>query len=328
MKTIKIQFLDFYPGFYNDLENDLFVRLLRKHFDVQICDDPDYVIYSSFGESHWNVPDRCVKIFYTGENLAPDFNACDFAIAFEHMQFMDRYFRLPNYLRYNREMLYRMEHKHELPQGWDLKTEKPDFCSFVVSNGRNKFRNEAFAKLGEYKKVDSGGKFMNNVGGPVPDKLAFEGSHKFSICFENGRHPGYTTEKLVQAFAARTVPIYLGDPMVDETFNPSAFVDVTDYACLEDVVDLVKTLDNNDELYLKMLKEPAMLPSAQTVDESLAEFEKWFTDIFKMPLRLAYCRNRIMHGEDYIRKRKWLYILNRNKFTRAVTRRLERLLVR
>ena len=67
MKTIKIQFLDFYRGFYDYIENDLFVRILKKHFDLQISDNPDYVIYSIFGERHWRVPDRCVKIFYTGE---------------------------------------------------------------------------------------------------------------------------------------------------------------------------------------------------------------------------------------------------------------------
>ena len=43
-KVIKIKFLDFSRSF--DEKNCLFVRLLRKHFEVQFSDDADYVFYS------------------------------------------------------------------------------------------------------------------------------------------------------------------------------------------------------------------------------------------------------------------------------------------
>ena len=50
------------------------------------------------------------------------------------------------------------------------------------------------------------------MGGPVASKLDFDRSHKFSIVCENTAHSGYTTEKLVEAFAAGCIPIYWGDP--------------------------------------------------------------------------------------------------------------------
>ena len=207
-RKIKVRFMDYWSGFAPSGDSYLVKQILDRHFDVEVCEDADYVFFSAMGESHWAVPDRCVKIFHTGENVSPDFNACDYAIGFDWMVFGDRFIRMPLYMFYEREMLDRMVHKHELKKGWDLAREKPDFCSFVVSNPLNPYRNEAFRKLCEYKNVDSGGKFLNNVGGPVSDKYAFESRHKFSLCFENGAHSGYTTEKLVQALSART-PLYV-----------------------------------------------------------------------------------------------------------------------
>ena len=93
-KAIRIKFMDYWDGFeernlsvnIGTPKEFLFLRLLKKHFDVIICDDADYVFFSAFGESHWRVPDSAIKIFHTEENLAPDFNACDYAIGFEWME--------------------------------------------------------------------------------------------------------------------------------------------------------------------------------------------------------------------------------------------------
>lgn len=304
MKTIKIAFYDFWDGF--NPGNSLFYKLLSKHFDVVLSDDPDYVFFSVFGERHWSVPDHCVKIFYTGENLAPDFNACDYAMGFEWMDYEDRYLRVPHYMLYSPDILERMEHKHELPAGFDISKDKPDFCSFVVSNPEGRQRNEAFRALSSYKKVDSGGRFMNNIGGPVRDKLAFEEKHKFSLCFENGRHSGYTTEKLVQAFAARTVPIYWGDPQVERVFNKAAFIDAADYESSDALVERIKHLDSDNAAYLEMLSAPALAPGALSIEEEILGLEQWLAAIFERPLEEAYRRNREMHGAKYIRRRKCL----------------------
>lgn len=303
-KVIKVNAIDFFRGF--NVEDCLFVELLRKHFDVQITEDADYVFYSVFGEKHWAVPDRCVKLFFTGENLMPDFNACDFAMGFDYLDFEDRYLRVPLYLLYGRDLLERMETKHQIPAEWELATEKPGFCSFVVSNPRNAARNAAFEALSQYKRVDSGGRCFNNVGGPVSDKLSFESTHKFSLCYENGVHNGYTTEKLVQAFAARTVPIYMGDPLVTRVFNPDAFINVADYDSFDSVIRRVKELDSNDEQYMKMLGVPALQPWAPSIDQQLQNLEDWLVSVFERPLEQSYRRNREFLGQKYIARRKYL----------------------
>ena len=302
-RHIKVRFMDYWSGFGPSGSSYLIKQMLDRHFDVEVCDDADYVFFSANGESHWSVPDRCVKIFHTGENMTPDFNACDYAIGFDRMDFGDRYIRFPLYLFYDRSLLDKMLSKHELPEDWDLAAEKPDFCSFVVSNPLNPYRNEAFRKLGEYRKVDSGGRYLNNVGGPVADKLAFESRHKFSLCFENGSHPGYTTEKLVEALAARTVPIYWGDPDVGKVFNPKAFVNVADYGSLDGALARVQELDRDDSLYLSMLREPAFLPGTPSIDEEMSRLEAWLLPIFSVPLESAWRRNREFFGRRYVESR-------------------------
>ena len=157
-RRIKVRFMDYWSGFAPSGSSYLIKQILDRHFDVEVCEEADYVFFSANGESHWSVPDRAVKIFHTGENMTPDFNACDYAIGFDWMDFGDRYIRFPLYLFYDRTLLDRLLIKHELPPDWDLGAEKPDFCSFVVSNPLNPYRNEAFRKLNGYRKVDSGGR--------------------------------------------------------------------------------------------------------------------------------------------------------------------------
>ena len=250
-KELKIKFVDFYPNF--NPQKSVLWHILWERYDVVLSDKPEWLVYSVFGNEHLSY-NNCVKIFYTGENYTPDFNLCDYALGFEYMDFGDRYMRLPLWLMYGNDV-EAMLHKHEHPS----LTEKTDFCSFVVSNPHgNEARAQFMDELSKYKTVHSGGRWRNNVGGPVADKSAFQKTHKFSIAFENARHPGYTTEKLMQSFAAQTIPIYWGDPRVAETFNTNAFINCNDYPNWESVIERVKEIDQDDALWQKMMETPAL----------------------------------------------------------------------
>ena len=172
-----------------------------------------------------------------------------------------------------------------------------------MSNSSNEVRNRMFRELSSYRQVDSGGRYMNNVGGAVADKFAFDSIHKFSICFENGAHNGYTTEKLMEAFAARTVPIYWGDPTVGRIFNTRAFVNVADYPSMEAVIERVKELDRDDAQYMEMLREPVFRSDAPTYEQEYQRLEQWLLNIFEQPLEKAWRRNRFFQGRIYIEHR-------------------------
>lgn len=252
MKTIRILFTDFYAGFV--AEESLLYRLLKERYHIELSDTPDYLIYSAFGNEHLHY-NNCVKIFWTGENQSPDFNLCDYAIGFDYLEYGDRYLRYPLFYHYERDMEKAIR-KHWITG--DTLAKKTGFCSFVYSNhNASKERDTFYDLLSQYKKVDSGGKYRNNIGAPVDDLYAFQKKHKFAIAFENTSMPGYTTEKLLRAFAAQTVPIYWGNPRVAEEFNNKSFISCHEYASWNEVIKKVKELDNNPEAYKAMLQEPA-----------------------------------------------------------------------
>lgn len=304
-RKIKVKFMDFWKEF--KVEESIFYQILTERYDVELCDDADYIIYSAFDDKILLEPEnKAIKIFYIGENETPNFNICDFAIGFEHMTLGDRYFRLPDYYNsdFYRKETELMEHKHEGVSNMnDL--HKTDFCSFVVSNARGaKERQEMFEKLCMYKKVNSGGRFLNNIGNPIVDKIEFESKHKFSICFDNCKYRGYTTEKIVEAFAAKTVPIYWGDPEVTKVFNPKAFVNVMDYPTMEDAIERIKIIDSDDDLYLSMLKEKALLHEQDTYMNTRKRLAEWLYHIIDQPIGEARrTGNGFWHCEYYWRQR-------------------------
>lgn len=80
--------------------------------------------------------------------------------------------------------------------------------------------------------------------GPLPyeqklDKLA---TYKFYLCFENTVFPGYLTEKLFDCFFAGVIPIYLGDPDVEDRIPSSAFIDARRFASYADLDDHLRSM--------------------------------------------------------------------------------------
>ncbi len=136
-------------------------------------------------------------------------------------------------------------------------------------------------------------------------KYEFEKKHKFSIAFENSSHPGYVTEKLVNAFAAQTIPIYWGDPEISKTFNTKSFINVHDYNSLDDVIAKIKEIDNDDSLYIKMMSTPALIDK-NYAKKSKDELEKFITGIIDQPYEKAFRRSRSIWARHYIDElRSW-----------------------
>lgn len=304
MKEIRIGFSDFWDNF--DERNNLFYQLLSKHYIVTLSEQPDYLFCSVFGNKHLDY--NCIKIFYTGENQAPDFNIIDYAIGFDHITFGDRFFRFPYYYFYESDFR-KMLHKHEITA--DILNQKKDFCSFVYSNNHaSPDRKQFYDLLSCYKTVNSGGRYLNNVGGPVKDKLAFQQKHKFCIAFENTSHEGYTTEKIVQAFAAQAIPIYWGDDTIADTFNEQAFINCHSYSSFGEVVSVIKRIDNDDSLYLDMLRKPALLRSTDEYDTKVKQLEEYLCHIIEQPLHEAERFSRHYWATRYlslIRQKETLY---------------------
>ena len=258
MKKIKINFADFWAGFSKT--DNYFYNLLKEKYDIEISDDPDYLFFSIFGNSNMNY--ICKKICYLGENLEPPYHGshlhsvgfnCDYSFSFDANTYDGRNYRLPHYMLYNGY--------------YDLVNKKVDesllnrkFCNFIVSNAGNPDRNNFFIKLSKYKRVDSGGKFLNNVGGPIKNKIDFQKDYKFSLAFENNEYrPGYEwyiTEKIFEPMTVNSIPIYKGATKIGEDFNTKSFVNWHDFKSDNDVIDFIIDLDKNDDKYMNMLQQP------------------------------------------------------------------------
>jgi alpha(1,3/1,4) fucosyltransferase len=248
-KKIKIDFSDFWGGF--DKTDNYFYNLLKEEFDVEISSNPDYLFFSLFGNQHQNY--KCVKIFYTGENIAPPLGYCQYSFSFDYLN-DNRNYRLPHYLLY--DGYYELVRPKVIEES--MSTRK--FCNFVASNGDCQERNQFVQQLSKYKKVDCGGRWMNNIGGPVSDKRKFQSEYKFSVAFENNayrpQHPGYTTEKIMEPMTVNSIPIYWGNPKIDLEFNTKSFINFYDFKSESDMIEYIIELDKNDDRYLEMLKQP------------------------------------------------------------------------
>ena len=281
--VIKLGFVDY----FNPVD-EFFIDILSEDFEV-IRDDqnPDYLFFcdENFGQNNRNFDDKKItKIFYTGENRRPWNYSCHYAITFDHLD-SPQFYRLP---------LYALENwVNQKKLGWcnltDFKRtmrakDKEGFCSFVVRNGGCAERNELFHELSKYKQVDSGGPLFNNVGGPIDQdgfnshvtKTNFIKKRKFHLAYENSMFPGYVTEKILHGFLGESIPIYWGSPCVEMDFNPNAFINRHRFRNREEMINYIKVVDQNDDLYDEMMSQSILSNYNRFLD--LANFRVWFRE--------------------------------------------------
>jgi len=95
--------------------------------------------------------------------------------------------------------------------------------------------------------VDSGGRLLNNLGGPVPDKLAFIRKYRFTLAMEKKSQEGYTTEKIYEPRLMQSIPVYWGNTRIREEFNPANFINVADFGSMREAAAYIVALDNDPE---------------------------------------------------------------------------------
>lgn len=301
--ALRLAFCDLAPDW--QAQDNYFTAALR-HAGVDFtlvdspADKPDFVICGTFGEDFLRYD--CCRIQFSGEDSWPDLNLYDYAMGFALLDYRGRYLRLPLYAM--RDTWAPALTKHLAPAQSFLQRKK--FCNFVVSNDFSPERNAFFAALSAHRRVDSGGGYANNIGGAVADKLAFQREYKFSIAYENSSAPGYCTEKIVDAFAAGTVPIYWGDPEVRSEFNPDAFIWAGDYADNAALIAALDEIDKDDARFLSFCQAPILAPgcrAAQYKDDSACG--AFLAGIFAKGAQGAICRNKSCWGTIYENDRRY-----------------------
>ena len=303
MKTVKINYAGVADD-YNKEQNLIYDLLKINGYDVQIVDDPDYLICDFSGENPYQYCGHPqVRIMYSGENFIPDFNLIDYAICPYPIQFGDRNFQLPACV-WPRSHWQELMHKNRAGVTVDFVKNKQYFANFIAGHeSEYNIRGDFFKKLCEYKRVESPGSYLNNMPGGEQvnwlndSKSDFQRKCKFTLCFESTNHYGFVTEKIMDAFYADTIPVYYGSPTVTEIFNKDAFINVADYESFDAAIERIKELDQDDEKYLEMLRQPILVNPdyPRELEDALG---KYVCHIFDQPLEQAYRRTRVYRPRD------------------------------
>lgn len=85
----------------------------------------------------------------------------------------------------------------------------------------------------------------NKILGDFKDSLF---DSQFHICIENSKQKNYFTEKIMDCFVTKTVPIYWGCPNICDFFDTNGIIIVNNF---NEIIDICNNL--TDKSYYKML---------------------------------------------------------------------------
>jgi hypothetical protein len=142
---------------------------------------------------------------------------------------------------------------------------KDKFCAYMYSYDL-KYRIELYNFVSQYKKVDALGRSCSkkrtqernvyNENETYNDLAVIKYSYyKFVLALENEIVPGYFTEKLINPILANSIPIYAGPKEAFNYINKKRVIYIYDFENYEKMLDYVKKVDNDDELYNSIKNE-------------------------------------------------------------------------
>ena len=128
------------------------------------------------------------------------------------------------------------------PKAYETKTKNVSICSSdKIQCELHKIRLNLAKKLKKENLADTfgtfdGGNFVN-----IADTLT---DYRYSFAIENIIEPYFFTERLLNCFAAMTIPIYIGATEIDKFFNTDGIIQIN-----------IKDIDNIENILKKCTKE-------------------------------------------------------------------------
>jgi len=307
-KTLRITFSDMWAEFnpnYNFFTLLVEDYIKRENLGIELIIDPlspQLVIFGPFGDNfrkYSNTP----KLFFSGEN-SPHIGGPDLIMSVgHHPELNEKTLRIPLWIL-EVDWFGADPNKIQNPKPIPYETcckpslsfiaKKDKFCSYIVSNPKNEYRNVALPEISKYKNVDSAGAYQNNMGHKLEGGLGGGGgelikhtflqSYKFSITFENEQNPGYITEKYFHAKAAGCIPIYWGDPDLSRDFDPAGGIN-THGKSWDQIRSEIKSVDEDVAKWLQMFAVPALPPkSEEYARKQMNRLAKTIVDIVNVSL--------------------------------------------
>jgi len=170
-------------------------------------------------------------------------------IDFKNMVF-DNYQNFDLILTYDDRLLTLPNAKEFCPVGsWvgDLQLEKRDQITYLMSSkiwtGEHRMRFMIMRRFGHLKSIGPFEFYMHRTPPRVESKESFFTNAKFHIACENQVMTNMYTEKILDCFRTRTVPIYYGCTNLDKYFNVNG---VLQFDTIEQFEHIVNNLTPED----------------------------------------------------------------------------------
>lgn len=246
--------------------------LLDDAYELVDSGSPDFLFYTVRSGSIDEYK-NCVKIFFSQEDVVPNFNKCDYGVSSCPMEVGDRHFR---YVALGKAD----EFYKSVRDGWPAVPKSQALGRRFLKVANENANINLVSLLSNYKSPDyippksffeSMLSKMKKKGGEDEEDER-DARYKFTVVWEDFSAEGYTTGALMDAFRNRSVPIYFGNPSVGMDFNKKAFIHVNDYDSFEEVANEVIRLDNDDNAYLEMLNRSPLVNASYDPYEELRTF--------------------------------------------------------
>ncbi len=281
--------------YYKPLINIVLNKFKNYKIVDNINESLDIVIFTDF--DNLNLNKSSINIFINGENevIRPCNSYTDIAILSSKIMKYNYNIYLPQLFTSLWER--RTNYKNV------LNNSREKFCAYMYSYDLE-YRVELYNFISQYKKVDALGKSCNNIIEDdrflYNDNLTYNDTaiqkyskYKFVLALENGIADGYITEKLINPIIAGSIPIYAGSKDTFEIINKKRVIYVYDFENYDKLLEYIKIVDNNNDLYNYIVSEPIFIGNL-----NWDNFEKYISDNIDKALGFKL-KNILITNNDY-----------------------------
>jgi len=263
-RPLRMGFYGFWDGFekyrpefpvYGLFESVCPIEIVKNVF----TDQCDVVLTSVFEPQHNWLKENRFTVQYIGEpQIFYKSNWCDYNIGFLPDDKDNLHFPIwmNDFVTYKNKTLSVTESPRPLTDKWM-------HCAVYASHDCCGLRTHLWDIMKPYGPIHSYGAWKNNQPSDnmrsatdierAEAKCSMLDNYKYNICAENSIEPYYMTEKLPQALLSNCIPIYMGDPNIDQSpINMNKVI----YGNNKSISDIVQRYEYVNSHYDEIVKEP------------------------------------------------------------------------
>jgi len=214
------------------------------------------------------------SVWYSGENVRPPIDPrYDGFLSFDQDDYYGKNAYLPLWQMHFREnaSIYRSPQLGSIFQVEEFisgraleKVPKKFVCAFI--NNLDPRRMRAIESLQRYGEVDIYGR---KFGKYIEDKTSVASEYRYVLAFENDFYPGYVTEKIFDAYACKSIPLYWGSLGREKAINAGSFIDASNFENFEALASHVAKI--SEDAWQEIYEQPllSLLPDFSDISRVL-----------------------------------------------------------